>query len=226
MLSNKKIVNLSHTLTPNSPTWSGKEAFTETRLYDYQSCTTATKFRVQNFCLDGGTGTHIDAPAHCIPGGRTVDLLEMNELIAPCFVIDATQYATANGLINVTAVQDFEKKHTAQFQNCIVFFMTNWSTRWQNPEEYRNNLEYPALCAKTAAYLIERKVLGIGIDTLGPDRPGDRFPVHEIVLGANRYLIENITNLDQLPPTGATVIVMPLSIAGATEAPTQIIGYF
>lgn len=226
MLYNKKIINLSHTLTPSNPTWSGKEAFTENRLYDYQTCTTATKFRVQNFCLDGGTGTHIDAPAHCIADARSVDQLSMHELIAPCFVVDATHHAAADGLIDLATVQAFEQTNQVAFANSIVFFKTNWSNRWQNPHEYRNNLKFPALCSRAAAYLIEQKVLAIGIDTLGPDRPGDTFPVHDIVLGADRYLIENLTNLDQLPPCGATAIVMPLLIAGATEAPARVIGIF
>lgn len=226
MLHNKKIVNLSHTLTPTSPTWTGKEAFVEKRECDYQTCSTTTKFRVQNFCFDAGTGTHIDAPAHCIAGGRTVDQLEINELIAPCFVIDASMHATPSSLIDLATVQQFKQTHQATFAGSMVFFQTNWSARWDKPQTYRNDLQFPALSAKAAEYLIEQGVIAIGIDTLGPDRPGDTFPVHDIVLGTNRYLIENLTNLNQLPVCGATAIIMPLLIAGATESPARIIGYF
>ena len=226
MLHNKKIVSLSHTLTPSSPTWNGKEAFIETREWDYPTCSTTTKFRVQSFCFDAGTGTHIDAPAHSVPGGRTVDQLEMNELIAPCFIIDASMYATSDSLIDLATIKLFERTHQVKFANSMVFFKTNWSIHWSQKQKYRNDLQFPALSAEAAAYLVDQEVIAIGIDTLGPDRPGDTFPVHDIVLGANRYLIENLTHLDQLPPCGATAIVMPLLIAGATEAPARIIGYF
>ena len=226
MLESKRIVNLSHILKPTIPTWNADQACTTTVLLDYADCTTATKFRVQGLHLDAGlgVGTHIDAPAHCFAGGRTVEMLSLHELVAPCFVIDVSKHAQPTSLIGVDVVHQFEEQYGVSFANSIVLFKTNWSHKWSHPAQYRNDLQFPALLGNTAQYLVKQKVLAIGIDTLGADRPENHFIVHEIVLKADRYLIENLTDLDQLPPVGATLMVMPLAIAGATEAPARVVG--
>ena len=269
MFHHKKFIELSHVLTPTSPTWEGVAAFTSSLACDYESCTTTTKFRVQKLCLHAGVGTHIDAPAHCIPGGRTVEMLSLRELIAPCLVIDVSAQPGPTSLVSVETVQQFEELYQAKFTahvlrdaafscssgraekerlspahpgqdrrsvlkdvsdnknlftDSIVLFKTNWSRKWSQPEQYRNDLQFPAISGEAAQYLVDRGALAIGIDTLSPDRPGNQFPTHDVVLGANRYLIENLTNLDRLPPIGATLMVMPLALAGATEAPARVIG--
>lgn len=224
MLQNRKLIELSHTIEPSSPTWYGGTAFTAPLVYDYTSCTTQTKFRVQELILHAGTGTHVDAPGHCIPGGRTVEQLWLDELVAPCIVIDVTTEAKPDSLISLEAVQTFERTHKAVIAGSIVFFKTGWSCWWNDPSLYRNELNFPAIEGAAAQYLIDHGALAIGIDTLGPDRPGDHYPVHEIVLSADCYLIENVANLEQLPPTGAMAMVMPIPLAGATEAPARILG--
>lgn len=269
MLHHKKFIELSHVLTATSPTWEGVPAFSSSLACDYESSTTTTKFRVQKLCLHAGVGTHIDAPAHCIPGGRTVEMLTLSELISPCLVIDVSAQAGPTSLVSLETVLQFEDQYQAKFTahalreaafscssarvengrlspahsergrrsaskdvsdnknlftDSIVLFKTNWSRKWSEPKQYRNDLQFPAISGEAAQYLVDRGVLAIGIDTLSPDRPGNQFPTHDIVLGANSYLIENLANLDQLPPVGATLMVMPLTLIGATESPARTIG--
>jgi len=70
----------------------------------------------------------------------------------------------------------------------------------------------------------ERRVDGIGIDTPSIDYgPSDDFIVHQIVNGANLYGLENIANLDRLPPKGAILIALPIKIKGGTGGPVRII---
>lgn len=66
--------------------------------------------------------------------------------------------------------------------------------------------------------------MGLGIDTLSPDRPNEGYPVHRTLLSAGKYIIENIANSEQLPPTGSFVLALPLKIRQATEAPMRLIG--
>lgn len=71
---------------------------------------------------------------------------------------------------------------------------------------------------------MDRNVNGIGIDTLSPDTPISNFPVHRIILDANKYIIENINNLERMPVIGAYVLALPLKGPELTEAPVRMIG--
>ena len=64
----------------------------------------------------------------------------------------------------------------------------------------------------------------ICIDTLSPDLPSSGFPVHKHVLGAGKYIVENIANASKLPPVGSITLAMPIKVAGLTEAPIRLIG--
>ena len=75
-----------------------------------------------------------------------------------------------------------------------------------------------------AEHLLARNIAGIGIDTLSPDRPDSGFPVHQLLLGADKYIIENVANPQQMPKTGGFALVLPMKIQGATEAPTRLVG--
>jgi hypothetical protein len=59
--------------------------------------------------MHAGIGTHIDAPAHCIPGAKTVDELYLNDLIAPCVVIDISKQAHAEYQCLPADMHVFEK---------------------------------------------------------------------------------------------------------------------
>ncbi len=70
----------------------------------------------------------------------------------------------------------------------------------------------------------ERKVDAIGLDTPSLDHgPSKDFAAHRAFAAANVYGLENVANLDRLPPTGATVIALPMKIAGGTGGPARII---
>ena len=65
---------------------------------------------------------------------------------------------------------------------------------------------------------------GIGIDTLSPDVPTSGFPVHKIILGADKYIVENIVGLEKMPATHAYVLTLPIKGLGLTEAPVRMVG--
>ena len=75
-----------------------------------------------------------------------------------------------------------------------------------------------------AELLVERNVVGIGIDTLSLDYgPAKVFKTHLAMLGANKYQIENLANLDALPPTGATIIIGVLNVRDGTQAQARVL---
>jgi kynurenine formamidase len=64
----------------------------------------------------------------------------------------------------------------------------------------------------------------LAVDTLSLD-PGSSkdFKTHMTWLPSRRWGVENIANLDQVPPTGATLIVGAPKVQGATGAPARVI---
>lgn len=217
-------IDLTHTITPTIPTWDGSCGFKLQTLLDYADCTTEVKFRVQRFEMVAGIGTHMDAPAHCIAGAATIDKLKLTSLCVPCIVIDVRTQADAHYTVNLHDIQNFENEHGTIPAGSLVAINTGWDHFWHDADAYRNNHKFPSISPEVAHALVERKIVGVAIDTLGVDRPEDGYPVHPILLSADIYIIENATNLDKLPPVGAYTMALPIKIEGATEAPLRFVG--
>jgi len=85
-------------------------------------------------------------------------------------------------------------------------------------------MHFPGVDPEAAAWLIrERKVAGIAVDTLSLDHGASKdFKTHVLWLGAGRWGLENVANLDGVPPAGATLVVGLAKVKGATGAPTRL----
>lgn len=217
------LVDLTHSLLPTIPSWDGDCGFRLDVTTDYKDCPPPDLFRVQNITTRAGMGTHIDAPAHCIEGGKTIDTLTLKDLVAPCVVIKAKGAVTDDYILDAAAILDFEREHGIIQPNSFVIAATGWSRFWNEPEKYRNQLHFPSVDDSAAALLVERNVVGLGIDTLSPDAGGKAFPVHRRILGAGKYLVENVVNAELLPATGSTVFVLPMKVFEGTEAPVRLV---
>ncbi len=217
-----KNIDLTHHLASDIPHWDGVECFKINVTLDYKDCTPPDLFRVQGIEMKAGAGTHIDAPAHCFPSGKTVEALELDNLITDCVVI-RTENPAENYLIKVEVIEKFEKEYGEIPPNTFVIFSTGWEKKWDDKEKYRNDLKFPSLHIDTALLLLERNIAGIGIDTLSPDAVGEDFPVHRALLGAGKYIVENVANAKELPAVGAKVMILPMKIKGGTEAPVRLV---
>lgn len=218
-----KMIDLTHTLSSHIPTWSGLCGFEQEITLDYQDCDTEVKFRVQKIHLHAGAGTHIDAPLHCFSAGKGVSDLDLNDLIAPCIMIDVSLKAKVGYSISIEDLKAFEEAHGVIPEHSFVIFYTGWDRFWSEPTAYQGNYNYPSMSIAVAQVLLERGVVGIGIDTLSPDKPEEGFPVHRLMLGAGKYIVENIANANKLPPCSSYAMVMPIKIQGGTEAPIRLI---
>ncbi|CAN5282878.1 cyclase family protein [soil metagenome] len=179
---------------------------------------------MQQLNIPAGIGTHLDAPAHCIASGISVEQISLNQLIVPCIVIDISDKAHETYRINIDDILKHEYEHGTITKGCFVIFYTGWERWWHEPDKYRNNLNFPSLSTAVAELLLTRHIVGIGIDTLSPDAGGLDFPVHQLILGAGKYIVENIFNANSLPNTGAYVGIFPMKIAEGTESPVRLIG--
>lgn len=165
----------------------------------------------------------MDAPAHCFSDSKTIDKLDLENLVTDCVVIRVDDKANEKYLVMPDIVSKFEKQHGEIQPNTFVIFYTGWDTYWNTPKKYRNDLQFPSVHEDTAKFLLERDVAGIGIDTLSPDAGGKDYPVHQMILGAGKYLVENVANAKNVPPTGAKIMIMPMKIKDGTEAPIRLV---
>jgi kynurenine formamidase len=111
--------------------------------------------------------------------------------------------------------------------------LTGWGKGWPDPIRYLGSstpsdpktLHFPGFSKEAADFLVkERHVDGIGIDTPSIDYGSSRdFIVHQIINGANLYGLENVANLEKVPPTGAILVALPIKIRGGTGGPVRII---
>lgn len=223
-LNNFTFIDLTHSLSPEIPHWSDGCGFQHKVELDYADCNANVKFRVQRVEMHAGIGTHMDVPAHCIPGGITIEDITLKQLITSCIVIDASYNAHEKYSVTCDDIHGFEKKYGTIFKDTFVIVHTGWGRFWNQSEKYRNNLIFPSISKEAAQLLLERNIIGLGIDTLSPDREEDGFPVHQLLLNAGKYIIENVANSNKLPPIGASIIALPIKIKDGTEAPIRLIG--
>lgn len=219
-----KVIDLTHSLSNAIPAWDGKADFELSMVTDYKDCTPPDLFRTQKIHASMSLGTHMDAPAHVIPGGRIIDKLTLEELVADCVVIDVSREAHEDYLVMPSAVENFEKQHGRIPEHSLVIFYTGWSKYWDTPGKYHNGFAFPSVDVSTAELLLKRNIAGLGIDTFSCDTGKKGFPVHRAILGADKYLVENVANANLLPSTGAKVLVLPMKIKEGTEAPIRLVG--
>ncbi len=217
-------IDLTHPLTNDIPTWDLSCGFQCKITHDYPDSHEATLFRIQTIVSPLGVGTHMDAPAHCFPQAKTIEQIDLNTLITQCYVIDVAKQSHEDFSINALEIKKFIEVHGAIAENSLVIFHTGWGKFWQQPHRYHNEYRFPYLQSDAAEMLLEYNIAGLGIDTLSPDRKDSDFPVHRLMLGAGKYIIENVAHADKMPSIGGYSIALPMSIADATEAPIRLVG--
>lgn len=214
---------MTHTLSKETPQWGDGCGFHQLIEADYDPNSAAISFRVQAIQMSAGIGTHMDAPSHCIPNAANIDDIPLQSLIVPCAVIDVSAKAHECYQLSADDITSFEITHGNITKGMFVVVYTGWDQWWNQPEKYRNNLVFPSVSAQAAHILLERDIAGLGIDTLSPDTADSGFPVHKLLLGAGKYIVENVANAKQLCPFGY-IMVMPIKIQGGTEAPIRLVG--
>jgi kynurenine formamidase len=224
-LDDYTFIDLTHSLSSEVPHWGIDVGFKyNARNITSTESTSSVKFRVQRLEMSAGIGTHMDAPSHCYEEANSISDIPIQSLITICRVIDVSDRAHENYSISVDDIHDYENEFGVIPKNSFVILYTGWDQRWTQPEKYRNEKIFPNISIEAAQLLLSRDIVGIGIDTLSPDAFGSDFPVHQVFLGADKYIIENVANAKQLGPTGSFVFVLPMKIVDGTESPIRLVG--
>ena len=191
-----------------------------------------------NFSCGEHSGTHFDAPVHWVTGkdypNNTVDSIDPRVFVAPAVVVDccAEVAADPDWLLTIERLEAWESEHGRIPEGAWLLFRTDWSKR-RMPDEFMNMREdgahTPGPAQVTVEWLIrERKVLGFGVETINTDAGQSYswpvpYPCHTLMHGANRYGLQCLTNLDQLPPRGTMIIAAPLKIRNGSGSPLRVL---
>lgn len=189
-----------------------------------------------NFTTGEHTGTHFDAPVHWVTGrdGEDVSQVAPAKLIAPAVVLDFSAQSAADPdfLLEVDHVKAWEAEHGPLPDGGWLLYRTGWDARAHDQAEFLNADETgphtPGMSIDCARYLAEETpITGIGVETVGTDAGAahsfDPFPCHSFLLGAGKYGLTQLRNLDRLPPTGAVVVAGPLPIVGGSGSPVRVL---
>ena len=177
------------------------------------------------------TGTHLDAPAHFIADGLTMEGIPAELLVCPAVVIDVSDRCQGDPdyAISVEDVLRFEGSHGLVPRGSAVLFRTGWEAFADDHERYMGpagDLHFPGVGEEAALLLVEQRgVVGVGIDTLGID-PGNvsEFSVHRhATLPHGAWNLECLVHLDQMPPVGALLVVGALPLDGGSASPARVL---
>jgi kynurenine formamidase len=125
-------------------------------------------------------------------------------------------------------VAEWEKTHGRIPQGAVVLLRTGWPSRWPDAARYRNQdaagaMHFPGFSVESILLLLERKISGLGIDTLSVDYgPSKDFAVHRVSHGAGLYHMENLADLSALPEAGAFLVVAPIKLDGGSGGPCRV----
>jgi kynurenine formamidase len=219
-LAGKKFVDLTHEFAPGIPHWPGfpDEIQKTIYWYDKRPDTMGAGFFAEVFTHVGQWGTHVDPPAHFSKELRTVDQINPREMVLPLVVVDVHEDADKNPdyTLSVDRVKKWEGAHGQIPAGAFVAMRTDWSKRWPDAARMANKdgqgvAHYPGWTLPALKYLYqERRITASGHETTDTD-PGvattkDDYSLEAYVLGTNHYQIELLTNLDQVPESGAIVV--------------------
>lgn len=237
-----RVIDLTQPLGPDTvvidlpPEFGASRGVTIERISRYDDAGPAWYWN--NLSLGEHTGTHFDAPIHWVTGkderkGAT-DTIPPSRFIGPACVIDVTDQVArdADFLLMPEQVYGWEQRHGRIPAASWVLLRTGWSRR-EGREAFLNADEggphTPGFHPDTSRLLAEdRDVLGVGVETVGTDAGqagsfAPPFPNHAIMHGAGKFGLASLTNLDQLPPTGAVLVAAPLKIVDGSGSPLRVI---
>ena len=234
MTGTSRWVDLTRPLVSGMPVFPGDPQVSMSKAL---SCAT-DGVDVTALSMGSHSGTHLDAPSHTVTSGRTVDQVLPGELIGETVIL---------GFAGLEPDERIELARMAELLSSIqtipsrVFIWTGWDERF---DDETARLHHPVVSVEAAQLLWSEGVRLLGVDTLNPDptvQHGDFIlPVHDLFLGGDGMIVENLTRLERLDGTdpgvtgesarqdgdwwsSAWVSVLPLPLSGRDGAPCRVV---
>ncbi|MCX6365043.1 MAG: cyclase family protein [Actinobacteria bacterium] len=226
-----RVIDLQHVISPDIPLWPGDPKVV------FKTVATMEKdgYYLRSFTIGEHSATHMNAPNSFIAGDkRSITSYEAEQLVVPAAVIDAREQCAADPDYQLSKqdVLDWEAVKGQLTPGTFVIMYTGWQDKWNDPKAFFNidgqgNLHFPGFAGDTTTWLLsDRQIAGVGIDTHGVD-PGldTSYATNTQTTGAHKIVIECLGNLDQLPATGATLVLGILRLKDGSGSPLSVMAF-
>jgi kynurenine formamidase len=224
------VADLTHPLTSDFPLYPtpANTPFRKSPIADYAK----DAYFANRWELVEHTGTHMDAPCHFVEGQADLGALSPSALIAPIAIVDLRERTSRepDAAVTVDDLRAWEGRHGRLPDNAAVFLNSGWDTKAKDAKAFRGGeqagaLNFPGFSGPAVEFLVnERKIVGIGVDTLSLDTGSSTdFVAHKTLLRSGKWGLECLANLGTLPRAGATVIVGAPRVPGASGGPCRVL---
>jgi kynurenine formamidase len=204
------VLDLTHTITETMPVYPGSlpPALRQTATVEQDG------FAVTQVSFNTHLGTHIDAPAHMLEDGATLDKLGANHFVGMACVIDTTDKTIIE--------RGFLESRAASLAGCeFLLFYTGWDRFWGQPKYFE---EFPVLAPGATRWLAEQGLKGVGFDACSVDPVGStQFTNHLVLFKAGMLSIENLTGLAPLVGKRFLFSCLPLKLEAADGCPVRAV---
>ncbi|MBN2725863.1 cyclase family protein [Candidatus Mcinerneyibacteriota bacterium] len=198
---------LSHLIGEGMPLFPGTEPPSVERIFSVEK----DHFAETRLSFSSHTGTHMDAPAHMIRGGKTLDQYDPGSFTGPGALIDVTAFGGEEIPLDI-----FRHNKGDIRKSAYLLLYTGWDRLWGRPGYFEN---YPVLAPETALWLVSLPLKGIGIDAPSFDPVEGSQRIHHILLGKGLLLVENLTGLERVKGLNFSFSAFPLLYKEADGAP-------
>lgn len=206
----KAIYDISLTIGPDLPVWPGDPPV---QLSQPSHLDRGDEYTLTRLDISAHTGTHLDAPAHFIPRGATVEALDLAVLIGPCRVVEMT----AAGHVTAAALEAL-----AIPPGTVRLLLKTANSRLWAESGAAFRPDFVAVAADGAQWLVDHGVKLVGVDYLSVAPFDDSVATHRLLLGAGVIVVEGL-NLSAVAPGEYQLICLPLKIAGSDGAPARAV---
>lgn len=223
-----RIIHLSHVIDTGIPQWPGDPPVEFATVAELSQ----DGYYLRRFCLGEHSSTHINAPNSFHSFGVGIDQYSAKSLIVPAIVIDIREAAAIypDYALTIADILGWEEKYNQISPGSVVLLHTGWQDKWLDKDAFFNRdaegtFHFPGFSRDATVFLLnERQIVGIGIDTHGVDPGQDNsFTTNRLVLEQPRIVLENLTNLDQLPPQGTTLVIGILRLRDGSGSPAAVL---
>lgn len=206
-----KLFDLTHNIVPEMPVFPG----TEPPVIDVSCTVEADGFLEKKITMYSHTGTHIDAPAHLIRGGNTLDDFPVEK-----FAGQAIVYHHSNNVERITR-QHLEHLEKGLKDSDFLLLATGWDAYWGTAKFYGT---FPTLTEEAAHWLTTLNLKGVGLDVISADPIAARdLPIHKILLGKDMVIVENLKGVKALPVQTCHFSCFPLYFRDADGSPIRAV---
>jgi len=203
----KRIYDVSVSIRQAMPTWPGDPGFGRTLVHSIEGGASSD---VSEIRMGSHTGTHVDAPAHFISNGATVDKLPLDILVgeAAVFELDVQSRIIQTDLELLGIAGEVR-----------VLFKTRNSALWKR-DEFTD--DFVSFSPEAARYLVEQGVKLVGIDYLSVGEYSKGVEVHHAFLENGVVVVEGL-NLSSVKAGRYEMMCLPLKILDAEGSPARVL---